>query len=112
MASQDLPVPPWGREGDWSCPNKDCKNHRAFVYSTKTECPICGSPKPQIQPRPAWRPAAPAFKGGKGKAPVHHQPVVVAPQPIAWAQEVAQNLIRQAMSSQMSVGSPRNQTQL
>mmetsp|Transcript_7596 Transcript_7596/g.13711 ORF Transcript_7596/g.13711 Transcript_7596/m.13711 type:complete len:292 (-) Transcript_7596:104-979(-) len=41
------PVPGNPRPGDWNCPNPACKNHTAnLVYGTKSQCPLCGTPKP------------------------------------------------------------------
>mmetsp|Transcript_104178 Transcript_104178/g.222630 ORF Transcript_104178/g.222630 Transcript_104178/m.222630 type:complete len:329 (+) Transcript_104178:59-1045(+) len=36
-----------GHPGDWHCPNPSCKNHTTDVcYASKTECPLCHTPKP------------------------------------------------------------------
>ena len=31
------------KEGDWVCPNQDCKN---INFSRRTKCNRCGAPKP------------------------------------------------------------------
>merc|ERR1719296_377954 len=46
--------------GDWNCTNPLCKNHvDNFVYGSKSECPLCGSPKPDD-------PVTPILPGGGG----------------------------------------------
>jgi len=57
------------RPGDWHCSNATCKNHRDnVVYSSKSSCPICGTPKPQ---------------GGGLNAPIMPAPRVMPPPPSA-----------------------------
>mmetsp|Transcript_32844 Transcript_32844/g.49657 ORF Transcript_32844/g.49657 Transcript_32844/m.49657 type:complete len:209 (+) Transcript_32844:2-628(+) len=47
MAGGMTPRGKRGQPGDWNCPNSACKNHRDnFVYASKSECPICHTPKP------------------------------------------------------------------
>lgn len=38
----------WKRAGDWNCPNPDCMNHRSMVFGSKTSCPICAAPRPDL----------------------------------------------------------------
>jgi len=41
--------PPWTNPGDWQCPNASCKNHTAYCFASKLQCPACGTGKPMAQ---------------------------------------------------------------
>lgn len=60
-AAQAQSMPAHASPGDWACPNVQCKNNTALVFSSKAACPTCGTAKPD-----AGQVITPCAGGGMG----------------------------------------------